>query len=144
MDIDAFLCDSNQTKIKIIAGDLAGGIWDLNGSLLLHTQRSGSAASESINVADSVRRLDVKDLLNKDSFEPLLGLGLGALLGFRMFGPLGAAGGAIAGHLFTRNRLEVSVTCELTDGRKFIAVMHPTTYQRLQKVASRGNRSVGD
>ncbi len=131
MDIKCFVDTGSKTKVKIIAGDVPSGYWDLRGPRLTQPPVPPKAVGESVELAGNVRRLDLKDMIGKDSFEPFVGAGIGALLGFRLFGFLGAAAGAMAGHMLTKDGLEVSVTCELKDGRKFIAVMAPETYQQL-------------
>lgn len=131
MDVKCFLDSGPRTKVKVVAGDVASGNWELRGSRLTQPAVPPKAAGESVDLAGNIRRLDLKDMIGKDNFEPFVGAGIGALLGFRILGLLGAAAGALAGHMLTRNGPEVSVTCELKDGRKFIAVMAPETYQQL-------------
>src|SRR5262249_53610926 len=105
--------------------------WELKGSRLVQSPVAPNVVGESIVVSGNIRRLDMKDLVNKDNFEPFVGAGIGALLGLRLFGVLGAGAGAMAGHMLTKDGPEVSVRCELSDGRKFIAVMAPELYQKL-------------
>jgi hypothetical protein len=131
MDMNCLFDAGPKTTIKIIAGDVPTGNWDLRGSRLAQPPIAPRVVGESIVLAGNIRRLDVKDLVNKDNFEPFVGAGVGALLGFRLFGVLGAVAGAVAGHLLTKDGPEVSVRCELNDGRKFIAVMSPELYQKL-------------
>jgi len=131
VDIKCLFDAGPKTTLKIIAGDVPSGTWELKGSRLVQSPVAPNVVGESIVVAGNIRRLDVKDLVNKDDFEPFVGAGIGALLGFRLFGVLGAAAGAMAGHMLTKDGPAVSVTCELADGRKFIAVMPPELHQRL-------------
>ncbi|MGH9553892.1 MAG: hypothetical protein ACRD3W_31230 [Terriglobales bacterium] len=133
MVIDQFINNAigqNQNRVKVIAGDVSGGFWDLDGSTL---KRANSAVTEEMDLSNNVKKLELKDTLKKDDFEPLVGAGVGALLGLRFFGLIGAAVGGAAGHLLTQHKPEISVNVELGDGRKFLAVMTPAMFQNLQQ-----------
>jgi len=136
VNLDALLNLGDQTKIRVVAGDLPEGNWYLDGSRLKRSQVTGVTVSETIDLAQNIKLLDLRNYLAKDSTEPLMGAGIGALLGLRFFGLLGAAGGAIAGHFLTQKGPEVSISCELKDGRKFLAVVHPKMYDRLRSIGS--------
>ncbi len=130
--IDTFLKNFEQTKIKLIAGDLPFGTYEVEGTIL---KQAATQNSESINLTDSVKRIDLKHEVNKDQYEPFLGAGVGALIGLRVFGVLGAAGGAIAGHFLMSGKPEVSATFELKDGRTFIAVMSPNMLDTVKSIS---------
>lgn len=130
MNLDGFLKGFDQTKIKVIAGDIPQGMWELDGTNL---RQAGSLSGDSIDLSTSVKKMTLKDLVKKDQFEPLIGAGVGALMGLR-FGLIGAAGGAFLGHMLLKGNPEVSINCELNDGRTFIAVMSAEMHERLQMV----------
>lgn len=130
--IDEFLNKTDLTRIRVIAGDIAEGTWQLQGMMLTMPGGLGTQVIEPIDLKKTVKTIELKDQIQRDSIEPLVGAGVGALIGLRMFGPIGAAAGGVAGHFLTKPRTEVSVKFELIDGRKFIAAMHPQTYHTLK------------
>ncbi len=105
-------------------------MYELEGSTF---KQAGSMTGESIDLSTSLKKMALKDLVKKDQYEPLVGAGVGALLGLR-FGLIGAAGGAFLGHFLMKGHPEVSVNCELNDGRTFIAVMTSSTHEKMQAV----------
>ncbi len=127
--IDTFLKGLEQTKIKIIAGDLPQGMWEVEGSIL---QQVATQTSERIDLSKEVSKIELKSQIRKDPYEPFVGAGVGALVGLRMFGLLGAAGGAIAGHYFMAGRPEVSVNIDFKDGRACMAVMSPSMFETVK------------
>jgi hypothetical protein len=131
VSIESFLYNRDESKFKVIAGDISEGFWEIEGSSLRKVPMAGTEARELVNLEKNLKKVDVKDALQKDPFEPLVGAALGALLGLR-FGPLGIAGGAATGLFLLRHGPEISVNCELNDGRKFIAVMSPPMHERLR------------
>ena len=135
MGIDSILHSYDNSKIKVIAGDIAEGYWELSGSSMRHYAESGRTAAERVDLADAIKSIDLKDQLNKDANTPLLGAGVGALLGLR-FGIPGALAGGFVGHMLAQNKPQVSIRCELTDGRKFIAVMSPEMYKQFKSLQS--------
>ena len=135
MSIESILYNRDESKLKIIAGDISEGFWELEGSSLRKVPMAGIEARELVNLEKNLKKVDIKDTLQKDPFEPMLGAALGALLGLR-FGPLGVAGGAATGLFLLRHGPEMSVNCELNDGRKFIAVMSPPMLERLKAFLS--------
>ncbi|MBX9695359.1 MAG: hypothetical protein K2Z81_23440, partial [Cyanobacteria bacterium] len=116
MNINEFLCKHDDSKIKVIAGDLPEGFWELHDSVL---DRVGVTASDelgSLDLSTELKSVQMKNHINRDSVEPLVGAGVGALIGLNMgrflglAAPLGAAGGALAGHFLTKHNPEVSVS----------------------------------
>ncbi|MBX9670566.1 MAG: hypothetical protein K2X93_23390 [Candidatus Obscuribacterales bacterium] len=130
--IDRFLKNFEHTKIKLIAGDLPFGTYDLDGSML---KQVATESSESVNLSESVKKINLKNEVTRDQYEPFVGAGVGALIGLRMFGILGAAGGAVAGHFMMSGKNEVSATFELKDGRSFIAVMSPDMLSAIRAIS---------
>jgi hypothetical protein len=135
MSWESLIYNHDESKIKVVAGDLAPGFWEISGSTLRCVVFEPNLKHDSVNLATSLKRLDVKDMMSQDMSEPLVGAGIGALLGLRFFGLVGAADGAAAGYFFTNPKNQVSATVELKDGRKFIAVMTPQQFQRLHEYA---------
>ncbi len=135
MNIESILYNRDESKLKIIAGDISEGFWELEGSSLRKVPMAGTEARELVNLEKNLKKVDIKDTLQKDPFEPMLGAALGALLGLR-FGPLGVAGGAATGLFLLRHGPEISVNGELNDGRKFIAVMSHPMHERLKAFLS--------
>ena len=126
-----YRCD--KTKIRVLAGDIGDGIWELDGSSLKAV--CGSNKLEPVNLSGNVRELDLKDTLKKEPLEPLVVGGIGFLIGSRIFGLVGGAIGAATCYLLTPTRPEVTVKCELKDGRKFIATMSSDMYTRFRGMA---------
>lgn len=139
MGIDTLFYDLDETKIKVIAGDLSEGYWELRDSVM-RRMVSNSTESESIDLNAALESAEFKNLLSKDSAEPLMGAGVGALLGLR-FGIIGAGIGAVAGHLLMTGPQRASVQCKLSDGRNFIAVMSPKIYDQIKIFARVRERS---
>lgn len=126
-----YMCD--QSKIRVLAGDIADGFWELEGSSL--RALSGSGKSESVDLSGNIRELDLKDTVKKEPLEPLVTGVIGFFVGSRIFGLMGGAIGAATCYLLTPTRPEVTVRCELKDGRKFIATMSSPMYTRLRGLA---------
>ncbi len=139
MSIESFLYNRDETKLKIIAGDISEGFWELSGTALRKVPMAGTDARELVNLEKNLKKVDVKDHLQKDPFEPLMGAAVGALLGMR-FGPMGVAGGAATGLFLLRHGPEISVNCELGDGRKFMAVMSPPMLEKLKAFMTERHR----
>jgi hypothetical protein len=139
VSFDSFLYNRDETKLKIIAGDVSEGFWELSGSNLRKMPTAGVETREVVSLEKNLKKVDLKDEVKKDPFEPLVGAAIGGLLGLR-FGPLGAVGGAATGLFLLRHGPEVSVNCELADGRKFIAVMSPPMLERVKAFLSERHR----
>jgi hypothetical protein len=122
-----------DTKVKVLAGDLMEGCWELSGPALKRSSDRGTTFAEPVNLANNISNLELKDQINKDSLEPVVTAGIGALLGLRFFGLIGAAGGATLGFLFSNNHPQISISCKLKDGRQFLAVMSPQAYQLMRQ-----------
>lgn len=135
MSLESFLYNRDETKLKIIAGDVSEGFWELSGSSLRKMPTAGVETREVVNLEKNLKKVEMKDEVKKDPFEPLVGAALGGLLGTR-FGPLGIIGGAATGLFLLRHGPEVSVNCELADGRKFMAVMSPPMLERVKAFLS--------
>jgi hypothetical protein len=130
--IDTFLKGLEQNKIKFISGDLPLGLWELEGTIL---KPEAIQTAEKIDISSELEHIELKGELKKDPIEGLIGAGVGALVGARFLGLIGAAGGAIAGHFVMQGRSEVSVTIELKDGRKCIAVMGPAMLESIKSMS---------
>ena len=145
MNINDIFNKCDESRIKVLSGDLAEDIWELQGTTLVRSSSTSSA--DSVDLASSVSKVEFKHSLSGDSVEPLVGAGIGALLGSRLgqfigLGPsIGAVGGAVAGHFLTKNPQQVSVSVELKDGRTFLAVMQPAAYDRLKALETIGTRA---
>ncbi len=126
-----FSSSCDQSKLKVITGDISEGFWELDGTRLKKVPRTSAEATEVISLEKNVKIANQKDSLNKDPFEALMGGAVGALLGLR-FGPVGLIGGACAGMFLMRHTPEISVNLELNDGRRFMAVMSPAMLEKLQ------------
>lgn len=125
---DSLLKGFDETKIKLIAGDLPLGMWEVEGSTL---KQVGTESSERIDLSKEIAAVKLKNELNKDPYEPLVGAGVGALVGAR-FGIIGIIGGAVAGHYLMAGKPEVSATIDFKDGRTCIAVMSAGMLQTVQ------------
>lgn len=130
--IDSLLKGLETTKIKLISGDLPLGLWELEGTIF---KQGATENSERIDLSTELKRVELKNQINKDPYEPFVGAGVGALVGLRLFGLIGAAGGAVAGHFLLSGRPEVSATIELKDGRTCIAVMSPAMLETLKSIS---------
>jgi len=138
MSWESLIYNHDESKIKVVAGDLAPGFWELSGSTLRSVVFEPNLKHDSINLATSLKRLDVKDSMTQDMSEPLVGAGIGALIGSSLLRPLGLvglAGGAVVGYFLTSKKNQISTTIELKDGRKFIAVMTPQQFERIHEYA---------
>lgn len=132
MSIQEFLYKRDSSKLKVIAGDIPQGLWDLTGSTMSQVDASSKPDSQTVSLSDNIKTLTLKNDVKGDQYEGLVGAGVGALFG-RMLGPIGMVGGAVAGYLLTANGPQVSVSFELADGRSFMAVMHPDLYNRIKE-----------
>jgi hypothetical protein len=125
-------------KIKVLSGDIAEGYWELRGCVM---HRVADLFKEASTDADS--RLDLDQQIASIAIETvdesnqacnLAGIGIGALAGFRFFGPLGALGGAVIGQTLMGNCAELKVEVQLKDGKSFVAQMDKNIHKRLKAI----------
>lgn len=109
-------------KVKVLGGDIPKGEWDFNGGMMTPDPATGNF--DCISLISDIKKVTLQ---TEDSVKDL-GQTLGfALAGGVIFGPLGA----LAGYLASGNRKEVCALVELSDDRKFVAVMDQRIYQQM-------------
>ena len=112
---------------KIISGDFPKS-----------TAYSGSFGARSITwgwgkdkTIDLRKQVDSVEIVTEESKKKFMGTAGWGLAGAIALGPLGLIAGALAGG----NKKEVCFACHLKDGRKFMAVTDPKTYQEIAGLA---------
>jgi len=139
----------DNTKVRVIEGDLPLGDWLFNGQAIVFVKEvvNGDSISENgeegprepekiwVQLQDKVRvhprKADESGLLMEfgQQMSPLYGTFLGA----QVLGMFGAFAGFAAGTLVGRN--EASFACELDDGRKFVATADYKIFRRIMQIA---------
>jgi len=141
MSAEDILYRMDPRKIHIISGDIAPGYWELHGSTLSASPQllkpAQSNKQQAIKLDRNIAKLDLKEIADSNPTANLVGIGVGALAGLRLFGPLGAIGGAVAGQIVMGNRHELTAEVLLQDGRQFTAQMDKNIFNRLKLIAER-------
>ncbi len=106
----------NNNKVKILGGDVATGEWEYSMGTLW-------GAFEQIELRSDVKSVTPQ---TEESVKKLPEAAAWGLLGLAL-GPMGL----LAGVVFGGNRKSVCALIELTDGRKFLAVMDSKIYQEV-------------
>ena len=120
--IDKVTDKLNWRKVKVLGGDIMAGEWDFNGGMMTADPSTGNCDCVVLN--GSVKKVSIQTQESTKDLAKTLGL---TIAGGVIFGPLGA----IAGYFAGGNRKEVCVLIELTDGRKFLAVLDQRIYQQV-------------
>lgn len=106
----------NKT-VKVLAGDLTAGDWEFNMGILW-------GGFDQVNLTTDLKAIKVETEESAKNVAQTLGW---AVVGNLVFGPLGL----IAGLTMGGNRKQVCAMCELTDNRKFLAIMDAKIYQQM-------------
>jgi hypothetical protein len=114
----------NKT-VKVLAGDLTAGDWEFNMGILW-------GGFDQVNLTTDLKSIKVETEESAKNVAQTLGW---AVVGNLVFGPLGL----IAGLTMGGNRKQVCAMCELTDDRKFLAIMDSKIYQQMMALTM--NRS---
>lgn len=104
-------------KVKVLAGDIPPGDWEYNGGVLW-------GGFDQINITSDLTKIEVKTEESAKHLAQTLGW---AIAGSLVMGPLGLLAGATMGG----NRKNVCAMCELSDGRKFLAIMDSKIIQQM-------------
>ena len=128
-------------KIRVMSGDIAEGYWELRGCVMnraadLFKEISSDPAS-LLDLDQQIASIEIQTVEEANKACNLAGVGIGALAGFRILGPLGAIAGAVIGQSLMGNCAELKVEVELKDGRKFVAQMDKNIHKRLKAIAAR-------
>lgn len=118
-----------MSKIKVIAGDLDAGTYDVPHDLL--GKEVIMRKQFSFTKLDLAKEIDRIEVQTEESVKKLSGTAGWGLAGLALFGPLGAIGGMLIGG---RDK-QVCFAAYLKDGRKFLATTDGKTYQKLAAVA---------
>ncbi len=142
MGAEDILYRLDPRKIRVESGDISAGYWELHSCVMqkspeLFKETAASDACAELNLDQMIEKLEVKNVKDANPTGNMLGVGVGALAGLRYFGPVGAIGGAVAGHLLVGNRHEMHVDVLLRDGRRFTAYMDKDVFKRMQTIAAR-------
>lgn len=111
-----------MATINILAGDIQKGKWEFYGFATSINQTFG----ESIGLS----KINVKsiEMIDEEKRKKLAGTAGWGLVGAVALGPLGAIGGMLLGG----NKKQVVFTCELKDGRKFMATTNSKIWTKIQ------------
>ncbi len=118
-----------MASIKVVAGDLDKGAWQFVGMFGTATMTRASTTKslwkgESVDLKTEVESIDQ---LTEEKVKKLAGTAGWGLAGAALLGPLGAIGGMLIGG----NKKEVAFTCNLKDGRKFMATTSGKVWQKI-------------
>jgi hypothetical protein len=112
-----------MSTIKVLAGDISKGSWDFTGMFRTAIMTKG-LFGETIDFAKETENIEQ---LNEEKVKKLIGTAGWGLAGAALLGPLGAIGGMLLGG----NKKEVTFSCYLKDGRKFMATTDGKTWQKI-------------
>lgn len=118
-----------MSKIKVIAGDLATGTYDVPHDLL--GREIVMRKQFSFDKLDLVKEIERVELQTEESVKRLAGTAGWGIAGMAIFGPLGAIGGMLIGG----KDKNVCFAVYLKDGRKFLATTDGKTYQKIAAAA---------
>lgn len=107
----------SNNKVKVLAGDINAGEWEYKDGVLW-------GGFDQVNITADLQKIEVKTEEGVKNIAQTLGW---AVAGSMVMGPLGLLAGATLGG----NRKSVCAMCELTDGRKFLAVMDSKIFQQM-------------
>lgn len=119
-----------MATINVLGGDLENGSW--NASFQFGKAKMFRAWSNS---SVDLERLVNAEIQTEDKLKKMAGSAgwgfVGAIAGGFLTGGLGLAIGGLAGILSGGNKTEVCFSCELRDGRRFLAITDKKTWQRI-------------
>jgi len=118
-----------MAKIKVLAGDLDNGSWEYSSMFGTSVMSRASTAKsiwkgERYNLITDVANIEQ---LTEEKVKKLAGTALWGVAGAALLGPIGAIGGMMLGG----NKTEIAFTCNLKDGRKFMATTDSKTWQKI-------------
>lgn len=118
-------------NIKVVAGDLDHGKWDLHGFSGTALMKRGSTAKHLWGGEEyrfgKDKDITSVDLLDEEKVKKLAGTAGWGLAGAALFGPLGAIGGILLGG----NKKEIAFAAYLEDGRKFMGTTDGKGWKRI-------------
>jgi hypothetical protein len=119
-----------MATINVLGGDLENGSW--NASFQFGKAKMFRAwSTSSVDLEKLVSaEIQTEDKLKKMSGSAGWGF-VGAIAGGVLTGGLGLVIGGLAGILSGGNKTEVCFSCELCDGRRFLAITDKKTWQRI-------------
>ena len=121
----------DEDHIEVLAGDVSRGIWNYSEGKI---SKDGEA---SVSLEKNTRVLNKRKSQKVSSLDTMSELPNSNLIGFtlgQIFGPLGGLASAAVG--LAAGKLEyVCIGCELLDGRKFIAWMRSSVYEKWNRFA---------
>lgn len=116
-------------KIEVIGGEVGQGSWST--SFLLGTAKmSRNFGTETVELKIKNAELQTEEKLKELAGSAGWGFA-GALVGGVLTGGIGLLIGGLAGVLSGGNKSEVCFSCELQDGRKFLATTDKKTWQNI-------------
>lgn len=122
--MDYHLLDDNH--IEVLAGDIAPGVWNFAGEAIT---RDGD---ETIQLENNTRSLQMRLKRQVGRIDTVSDLPLGGLVGVAfalIWGPIGGLAASLASKVVGTADF-FCIGCQLKDGRKFIAYMRNTVYDR--------------
>lgn len=113
-----------MATINVLAGDIQKGKW--NFSAFLGTTTMNKTFGENISLGKA--NIKSVEMMDEEKRKKLAGTAGWGLVGALALGPVGAIGGMLLGG----NKKEIVFTCELQDGRKFMASTDSKTWIKIQ------------
>jgi len=122
-------------KIKVLAGDIERGSWNtiflFGGAQMYQIQH---AYTEKPTIKIDLKTVKSAEVQTEEKLKKLAGSAgwgfAGAVVG-GLAGGIGLVVGGLAGVLSGGNKTEVCFSCELQDGRKFLAITDNQTWQKI-------------
>ncbi|MFA4941015.1 MAG: hypothetical protein WC582_00225 [Patescibacteria group bacterium] len=113
-----------MATINVLAGNIKKGKWHFYGFF------GSTVMNRDFGEDIELSKYNVKsiEMINEEKRKKLAGTAGWGLVGAVALGPLGAIGGMLLGG----NKKEVIFTCELEDGRKFMASTDSKTWIKIQ------------
>jgi len=122
-------------KIKVLAGDIEQGAWNtifLFGKAQMYRVHTSTGKPTLFIDLKTVKGAEVQTEEKLKKLAGSAGWGFtGAVVGGLLTGGVGLVVGGLAGALSGGNKTEVCFSCELQDGRKFLAITDNQTWQKI-------------
>ncbi|CAA9272082.1 hypothetical protein AVDCRST_MAG92-3017 [uncultured Coleofasciculus sp.] len=133
-------------KIKVLAGDIERGSWStifLFGGVQMYQIQHAYTEKPTIKI--DLKTVKSAEVQTEEKLKKLAGSAgwgfAGAVVGGLLSGAIGLVVGGLAGVLSGGNRTEVRFSCELQDGRMFLAITDNQTWQKILAVIFSASQS---
>lgn len=122
----------DDEHLEVLAGDIAKGYWKLADSAIT---RDGD---KSVNLMNNLKSVTVRIKQKVSTLDSMSDVPVGQVIGMALgvvLGPFGGFANKALG-MATGQHEFVCIGCDLGDGRKFIARMRSTVFEKVRKFSA--------